>query len=108
MNVAVCPALTVTEFEPAAAGEIAKAGLTVALRATVCGELGESSAIVSNAARAPTATGEIDMPMVQVAPTAYAAAVQLFATIKSLAFVPPRLMEAMCSGAVPELAAVIT
>jgi hypothetical protein len=46
--------------------------------------------------------------MVQVAPTAYAAAVQLFATIKSLAFVPPRLMEAMCSGAVPELAAVIT
>jgi hypothetical protein len=93
----------VTEVEPAVAGEIAKAGLTVALRAIVCGELGASSAIVINAARAPIATGEIDTPIVQVAPTAYAALVQLFVTLKSLEFVPPRATEAMCSGAVPEL-----
>jgi hypothetical protein len=31
VKLAVCPAVTVTEVEPAAAGEIAKAGLTVAL-----------------------------------------------------------------------------
>jgi hypothetical protein len=51
LKAAVCPAVTVTEFEPGAAGEIAKAGLTVTLRAIVCGEPGASSVMVINAAR---------------------------------------------------------
>jgi len=106
LKAAVCPAVTVTEVEPGAAGEIAKAGLTVAFSAIVCGEPGASSVIVISAARGPIATGEMDTPIVHVTPTAYAAAVQLFAMLKSLEFVPPRIKEAMCSGPVPEFASV--
>jgi len=105
LKAAVCPAVTVTEVEPGAAGEIANAALTVASSAIVCGEPGASSVIVISAAREPIATGEMDTPIVHVAPTAYAAAVQLFATLKSLEFVPPRVRDAMCSEPVPELSA---
>lgn len=69
VKVAVCPAVMVAELEPGAAGEIVKATLTVALRAITCGELGASSAIVMNAARAPITMGENDTPIVHVAPT---------------------------------------
>src|ERR1700741_2185321 len=67
---AVCPAVTVTEVEPAAAGEIAKAGLTLALSAMVWGELGASWAMVINAVRVPVAIEESDIPMLQEVPAA--------------------------------------
>ena len=70
LNMAVCPAETVTEVEPGAAGEIVRAAVTVALMPIVCGELGASSVMVMNALRAPIVIGENDTPMVQVAPTA--------------------------------------
>jgi hypothetical protein len=70
LKAAVCPAFTVTEVEPGAAGEIARAALTVALMAIDCGELVASSVIVTDALRAPVAAGENDTPMLQVAPTA--------------------------------------
>jgi hypothetical protein len=98
----------VTEFEPGLLGEIAKAGLTLALRAIVCGELGASSVIMTNAALRPITTGENDTPTVHVAPTAYAAAVQLFVTLKALAFVPLRATDVMCSDPVPEFVRVTT
>ena len=56
LKAAVCPALTVTEVEPGAAGEIAKAALTLALMATDCGELVASPVIVMDALRAPVVT----------------------------------------------------
>src|ERR1700730_6271141 len=105
---AVCPAVTVTEVEPGAAGEIAKATLTMALRATLWGELELSSVMVTDAARAPVATGDMETPMVQVVPAAYAAAAQLFVKRKSLEFAPTSVTEAMCSGPVPEFARVMT
>ena len=67
---AVCPATSVMAFEPGAAGEIAIAGFTVALRPITCGELGASSLIVINAERTPIASGKSDALMEQVAPTA--------------------------------------
>lgn len=70
LKVAVCPALTVTEVEPGAAGAIERAGLTVAVSPTVCGELGASSAMAINADRAPVMSGAIEAPTVHVAPTA--------------------------------------
>jgi hypothetical protein len=70
LKTAVWPAFTVTEVDPGAAGEIARAAFTVVLIAIACGELGASSVIVMNAERAPVATGESNMPMVQLAPTA--------------------------------------
>src|ERR1700730_9695431 len=70
LKAAVCPAVTVTEFEPGAAGEIARAALIVALMPIACGELGASSVIVMNADRVPVTRGESDTPMVQLAPTA--------------------------------------
>jgi hypothetical protein len=106
LKAAVCPAVTVTEVEPGAAGEIAKAGVTLTFSAMVCGEPGASSVIVISAARGPVATGNMDAPIVHVAPAAYAAAVQLFATLKSPEFVPPRVREAMCNGPVPEFVSV--
>jgi hypothetical protein len=70
LKAAVCPAVTVTEVEPGAAGEIAKAGVTLAFSAMVCGEPGASSVIVISAARGPVATGNMDAPIVHVAPVA--------------------------------------
>jgi hypothetical protein len=105
---AVCPAVTVTEVEPAAAGEITKAGLTVALSAMLCGELELSSAMVTDAVRAPVATGEMETPRVQLVPAGYAAAAQLFVKRKSLEFAPISVMEAMCSGPVPEFVRVMS
>jgi hypothetical protein len=108
LKAAVWPAVTVTDVEPRAAGEIAKAALTVALSGMLCGELGASSVMIMEAARAPIARGERDTLMVQVVPAAYAAAEQLFVRLKSLEFVPPRAMEAMCSGPVPEFASAMS
>src|ERR1700676_592026 len=105
---AVCPAVTVTEVDPGAPGEIAKAGLTVALSATLWGELEPSSAIVTDAVRAPIATGEMETPIVQVVPGTYAAAAQLSVKRKSLEFAPTSVTDAMCSGPVPEFVSVIT
>jgi len=70
LNVAVCPADTVAEFEPGAAGDTVNAALTEALRLIVCGEFGASSVIAMIAARVPVARGESDTPIVHVAPTA--------------------------------------
>ena len=108
LKAAVCPAVTVIEVAPGDAGEAAKAALTVALKAIVCGEVGASSLMVTTALRKPMASGETDTPTVHVAPTAYAAAVQLFVTLKSLEFVPPRTTDAMCSDPVPEFVSVTT
>lgn len=108
LKAAVCPAVTVTDVEPGAAGEIVKAALTVALSAMFWGELDASSAMVMEAARAPIATRENDTEIVQLVPAAYAAAVQLLVRLKSLEFVPPRATEAMCSGPVPEFVSVMT
>jgi len=70
LKLAVCPADTVAEFEPGAAGDTVNAALTEALRLIVCGEFGASSVIAMIAARVPVATGESDTPIVHVAPTA--------------------------------------
>src|SRR6202790_599270 len=105
---AVCPAVTVTEVEPAAAGEITKAGLTVAPSAMLWGELEASSAMVMDATRAPIATREMETPRAPLVPAAYAAAAQLFVKRKSLEFAPTSVTEAMCRGPVPEFVSVMT
>ena len=70
LKAAVWPAVTVTDVEPAAAGEMEKAVLTVALSAMICGELGASSTMAMDAMRAPSTTGENDTRKVQVLPSA--------------------------------------
>ena len=70
LKTAVCPAVTVTEFAPGAAGEIVSAEVMDEVRPSVCGELGASSVIAIKAARAPVVRVESDTPMVHVAPTA--------------------------------------
>jgi hypothetical protein len=67
---AVCPAVTIAEFEPGLAGETVNAALIEALRLIVCGELGASSVITMNAALVPVDTAARDTAIVQVAPTA--------------------------------------
>jgi hypothetical protein len=59
LNVAVCPALTVAERLP----DTVSSELAFPVTATVCGEFGASSAIVTVAVRAPVADG------VKVSPT---------------------------------------
>jgi hypothetical protein len=107
LKAAVWPAVTVKEVDPGPAGEIAKAALTVAPRAMIWGELGASSTMAIDAVRAPTATGEIDMCNVHVLPAAYAAALQLFAKLKSAEFAPARATDVMCSWPVPEFVSVM-
>jgi len=107
VKTAVCPAVTVTEFEPGAAGEIVSAAMTEALRLMVCGELGASSVIAMIALRAPVANGASDTPIVHVVPTGYAAAAQWLLKLKSPAFVPPRATPLMCNVPVPALVSIM-
>jgi len=67
---AVCPAVTVTDVPPAAAGAMVNAGLTFALMAIVCGESAASSTIVIVATCGPVATGVMLTLIAQVAPAA--------------------------------------
>src|SRR5258708_461932 len=95
------------DVEPAAVGEICRAGFTMAVSPMVCGEFGASSVMTTIAARAPTVLGASETLIAQVAPTAYAGAVQLLDKVKSAALVPPSATELMWSGPVPELVSVV-
>ena len=68
--VAVWPATMVAELPPGAVGAMVNAGLAVADRVMVCGELGASSVMEMEALRAPSARGVKLMPRVQLALTA--------------------------------------
>lgn len=103
LNVAVCPAVTVAERLP----DTASSELAFPVTATVCGEFGASSAIVSVAVRAPVAEGVKVSPTVQAVLTGYAEATHSLIRVKSPALVPLNLMEEKCRAAAPRLVTVM-
>jgi hypothetical protein len=85
LNVAVFPAVTVAERSP----DTVTSELAFPVTATVWGEFGASSAIVSVAARAPVAEGVNVRPTVQAVLTGYADVTHSLIKLKSLALAPP-------------------
>ncbi len=107
LNVAVCPAVTVAERLPPVAGVIVSNGFALPVMATVCGELGASSVIVSVAVRTPVADGVKVSPIVHAVFTGYAAAVHPSLRLKSPALAPLIFKAETCRGAVPALVIVM-
>lgn len=103
LNVAVCPALTVAERLP----DTVSSEFAFPVTATVCGEFGASSAIVTVAVRAPVAEGVKVSPTVQAVLTGYAEATHSLIRVKSPALVPLNLIEEKCRAAAPRLVTVI-
>ena len=103
LNVAVCPALTVAERLP----DTVSNELAFPVTATVCGEFGASSAIVTVAVRAPVAEGVNVSPTVQAVLMGYAAVTHSLIRVKSPALVPLNLIEEKCRAAAPRLVTVM-
>ena len=94
--------MTVAENDPPAAGVMVKAGAAIPSSSTVCGELGASSEMVTDAVRCPAPKGEKVTEAVQLALTAIDPA-QLFDKMNSLGSAPPSATEKILRLAVPEL-----
>jgi len=94
--------VTVADNELPAAAAIVKASEAIPLKSTVCGELGASSEMVTDAVRCPAPNGENVTERVQLALMAIDPE-QPFARMKSFGLAPPRVTEKMLRLAVPEL-----
>jgi len=103
LNVAVCPALTVAERLP----DTVSSEFAFPVTATVCGEFGASSAIVTVAVRAPVAEGVKVSPTVQAVLMGYAEATHSLIRVKSPALVPLNLIEEKWRAAAPRLVTVM-
>ena len=88
-----------------AAGRGTGAPVPVALSGTICGEPGASSAIVIEAVRAPSPSGESVTAIVQLALAGYAPLHPLLIA-KSFAFAPVSNTDEICNAAAPELVSV--